>query len=115
MNHVFAFRRIAIAFAAVSATATFCAAEDATVSKPTHGIFQIATDQSGIPLSGFSNSKYSLNWSGYALPSYTTQTTYTSAQATWTVPAVTYQSTLLEQKILGTDPPELSSTWVGIG
>jgi hypothetical protein len=115
MNHVLGVRRVAIVLAAASATVTFCAAEDVTLPHPTHGIVQIATDQSGASLSRFSNSKYSLNWSGYALPSYTTAATYTSAQATWAVPAVTYQSGVLEQKLLGVDPPELSSAWVGIG
>jgi len=115
MNQVFVVRRMAIVLAALSATIKFCAAEDVTSPPPTHGIIQIATDQTGTPLSGFSNAKYSLNWSGYALANYATSSTYTSAGAAWTVPAVTYSPSIIAGKLLGTNPPELSSTWLGIG
>ncbi len=46
---------------------------------------------------------YSSNWSGYAVAKYQTGKKYTSATATWVVPAVS------------SSPAGYSSSWVGIG
>ena len=60
----------------------------------------------GRPILGTHGEVTTGNWSGYQV----TGGTYTSAQLTWTVPAVTYTS------YPGTSPAiEWSSTWVGIG
>jgi hypothetical protein len=49
------------------------------------------------------------NWSGYAIGSYQNGSKYTSASATWAVPAVTFGLTQSATN------EEYSATWVGIG
>src|SRR5215470_11137117 len=44
------------------------------------------------------------NWAGFAVANFETHVTYTAAEATWTVPTVTF-----------TSGAQYSSTWVGIG
>jgi hypothetical protein len=112
MSYFVAIRRVAAVLAVAGGTVAICPAEDVS---PTHGIIQLAADAGKTGAFRVSNTTLSLNWSGYVLPNFTTQTTYTASQASWTVPAVTYQGSVAIQKLLGTNPPELSSTWVGIG
>jgi len=110
MSLIVAFRRSALVIAAASALVNVCAAEDASQSGVTHGIIQVTRDQQGTLSRTVFNNAISLNWSGYVNANFNTQVTYTAAQATWTVPAVTLAT------IGHTAPPlQLSSTWVGVG
>jgi hypothetical protein len=62
-------------------------------------------DAKGMPQSGPQNETLSNNWSGYGISGGS----YTAVQASWTVPAVSYQS------YSGAPKVEASSTWIGIG
>lgn len=67
------------------------------------------------------------NWSGYAVANFSTQVAYTAAQASWTVPEVSYKNPpavchtmqigRTTQQICTSAHPssEYSSSWVGIG
>src|SRR5580704_15802405 len=63
-------------------------------------------DAKGMLLSGPQNETLSNNWSGYGING---GGTYTTVQASWTVPAVSYQS------YSGSPDIEASSTWIGVG
>jgi Peptidase A4 family len=62
-------------------------------------------DAKGMPETGPENETLSNNWSGYGMSGGT----YSAVQATWTVPAVSYQS------YSGAPKVEASSAWIGIG
>src|SRR5258708_6262646 len=64
-----------------------------------------AVGPGGAPLAGPQNQSVSNNWSGYAVSGGA----YTSAQGSWTVPAVSYAG------YAGSPNFESSSAWVGIG
>jgi Peptidase A4 family len=67
------------------------------------------------------------NWSGYAVANFATNAIYTGAQASWTVPAVTYQQPpgvcrhrriehrSIESCFSANTSTEYSASWVGIG
>jgi hypothetical protein len=78
-------------------------------SLKTHGPVQVLRRPDGSIERGLRNQIVTSNWSGYAIAHYQTGQNYTSAAATWTVPAVTFDSTQS-----GTSE-EYSATWVGIG
>jgi hypothetical protein len=65
---------------------------------------EVIRDQHGDALRTSNGAFTSTNWSGYVLPKFETGETYTSAQATWEVPQVTWDGA-----------PSISANWVGIG
>ena len=75
---------------------------------PEHYTIQVLRRTDGRVLQSTLHQMTSTNWSGYVAANFGTKQTYTSAQGTWVVPAVTHFS----------DPrfsAEYSSSWVGIG
>ena len=69
-----------------------------------HTPIKVYRDENGDPLRTIDDALVNQIWSGYALPEFETGNLYTSAQATWTVPAVSYEGV-----------EALSASWVGIG
>jgi hypothetical protein len=69
-----------------------------------HVPIELLRDENGDPIRTSDATYTSENWSGYVLPKFQTKQHYTAAQATWTVPTVTYQGV-----------PALSASWIGIG
>ena len=69
-----------------------------------HAPIKVYRDENGDPLRTIDGALVNQIWSGYALPEFETGNLYTSAQATWTVPAVSYEGV-----------EALSASWVGIG
>ncbi len=69
-----------------------------------HAPIKVYRDENGDPLRTIDDALVNQIWSGYALPEFETGNLYTSAQATWTVPAVSYEGV-----------EALSASWVGIG
>jgi hypothetical protein len=78
-------------------------------SLTTHGPIDVRRLEDGNLERGPRNEFVTSNWSGYAIAHYQTGNYYTSAQATWAVPTVTFGATNS-----GTNE-EYSATWVGIG
>jgi hypothetical protein len=85
------------------------AGEPNTPSLRIHGPIQVHHLDDGRLERGPRNEFNTSNWSGYAIGSYQNGSKYTSASATWAVPAVTFGQTQS-----GTNE-EYSATWVGIG
>ncbi len=69
-----------------------------------HAPIEVVRDENGDPLRTIDGRFRSYNWSGYVLPEYQTKKHYIAAQATWTVPTVTYDGY-----------ESWSSSWIGIG
>lgn len=65
---------------------------------------EVLRDGNGDPLRTHDMKFVSGNWSGYVLPKFQTKKHYTAAQATWTVPTVTFHGV-----------ESASSSWIGIG
>lgn len=65
---------------------------------------EVVRDKSGKAMFTRFGESTSFNWSGYVLPSFMTQQTYSSAHGTWQVPQVVWQGITAS-----------SSNWVGIG
>jgi len=92
-----------------------------------HSRIQPHRDTDGTLKRGPSNELMDSNWSGYASPNFETHTTYTQAQATWTVTKVSYVrppptchtynfGSFKFQSCSSPHPQwEYSSSWVGIG
>ncbi len=74
-----------------------------------HGPIQVKRLDDGSLARGPRNQFISSNWSGYAIAHYQSGQSYTSAQATWVLPAVTWGPTTSNTS------EEYSATWVGIG
>jgi peptidase A4-like protein len=74
-----------------------------------HGPIEVHRLDDGSLARGPHNEFMTSNWSGYAIGQYQSGHAFTSAQATWTVPTVTFGATQS-----GTNE-EYSATWVGIG
>jgi hypothetical protein len=76
---------------------------------------------------GLRNEVETSNWSGYAIANFSTETVYTGAKASWTVPQVSYKTpppvchTIKMRRSIQTictsafAEAEYSSSWVGIG
>jgi len=75
-----------------------------------HAPIQVRRNDDGTVARGPRNEVVTSNWSGFALANFETGQFYTAAQATWKVPAVTFDP--LDKS--GTKA-QYSSTWVGIG
>ena len=69
-----------------------------------HMPVEVLRDASGDPLRTIDSKLVSSNWSGYVLPKFLTKHHYMIAQATWTVPTVTFHNI-----------EAASSSWIGIG
>jgi len=69
-----------------------------------HAPVEVLRDVNGDPIRTSDGRLTSGNWSGYVVASYQTKEHYTAAQATWTVPTVTYDGF-----------EAWSSSWIGIG
>ncbi|MGH7000892.1 MAG: G1 family glutamic endopeptidase, partial [Stellaceae bacterium] len=69
-----------------------------------HAPIEVVRDFNGDAMRTLDNQAQSTNWSGYVLPKFETKQHYTSAQATWVVPAVKSQGI-----------ESFSSSWLGIG
>jgi hypothetical protein len=74
-----------------------------------HGVINPHRHADGTLKRGPRNEFYSGNWSGYAVATYQTGQTYSSASATWQVPSVSYAP------YNGTPTEEWVANWVGIG
>jgi peptidase A4-like protein len=98
------FRTLIIAFLTIGAWKNARRAE-ATIA-PRHYPIQVLRRTDGRVARSLLNQMTSTNWSGYVAASFGTGQTYTSAQGTWVVPAVTYFPGFAT---------EYSSSWVGIG
>jgi Peptidase A4 family len=85
------------------------AEQPSTLSLKTHGPIEVHRRADGSLARGAHNEFVTSNWSGYAIAHYQSGQYYTSAQATWVVPTVTFGPTNS-----GTNE-EYSATWVGIG
>ena len=75
-----------------------------------HAPIQVRRNDDGTVTRGPRNEVQTSNWSGFALANFQTGQLYTAAQATWKVPAVTFDTSDKS----GTKA-QYSSTWVGIG
>jgi Peptidase A4 family len=96
--------------AAVCLTATTANTEPRSVwTVRSHGPIQVHRLEDGTLARGPRNEFITQNWSGYAIGSYQTGQSYTSASATWVVPTV-----IFGQTTSGT-AEQYSATWVGIG
>jgi hypothetical protein len=73
-----------------------------------HAPVQVLRKSDGRIARGIRGQMYSGNWSGYAVANFQTGVTYSSAQASWVVPSVQYDSN-------GGGSIQASGTWVGIG
>jgi peptidase A4-like protein len=100
---------VSTAFGWAAAAGAARAGERGTPSLRTHGPIQVHRLDDGSLARGPRNEFSTSNWSGYAIGSFQTGQKYTSASATWSVPAVAFGATQS-----GTDQ-EYSATWVGIG
>ena len=69
-----------------------------------HAPVEVLRDENSDPLRTFDGRLTSTNWSGYVVAEFQTKQHYTAAQATWTVPTVTYDGF-----------EAWSSSWIGIG
>ena len=76
----------------------------------THAPIQVHRNDDGSLARGRNLEIETGNWSGYAVANFETRKTYTAAQATWTVPAVTF-----DVNAASGSATQYSSTWVGIG
>src|SRR5215468_1904800 len=76
----------------------------------THAGIHVHRNDDGTVKHGPRNEVATQNWSGFAVAHFETGQTYTAAQATWKVPAVTFDT--LDTSGSRT---QYSSTWVGIG
>ncbi len=77
-----------------------------TLSELRHAPVQVLRGSDGRVARGLRNQAETKNWSGYILTKFDSGETYTSAQGTWSVPAVTYFAGYRA---------EYSASWVGIG
>ncbi len=75
-------------------------------SQVKHAPVQVRRMSDGSVERGVQNQVVTSNWSGYAVAKFQTGASYTSAQATWQVPTVTYFNGFSNED---------SATWVGIG
>jgi len=92
-----------------------------------HSRVSVHRNDDGSIRRGLHNEVETSNWSGYAVANYASGTLYTSVQATWTVPKVSYQSPppvchtvtfgrRTQQECTSATPSaEYSASWVGIG
>lgn len=112
MNNLYVGRRAA-ALAVVAAlgfiTGPTALPEPIEPSLMVHGPIDVHRRDDGSLKRGPRNEIDTSNWSGYAIASFETGQKYTSAQATWTVPSVSFGATQ------SSTSEEYSSTWVGIG
>jgi len=76
------------------------------LSELRHAPVQVLHRSDGRVARGLRNEAESKNWSGYVVAKFESGEAYTSAQGTWTVPAVTYFAGYRA---------EYSASWVGIG
>jgi hypothetical protein len=98
------------ALAAVGlATAPVRAEQPSAPLLKAHPPIDVKRRDDGSLVRGTHNEFVTSNWSGYAIGDYQTATKYTSAQATWVVPSVTFGETKPGAA------EEYSATWVGIG
>jgi len=79
----------------------------APASAGEHGPIRPYLDAHGHAMRGLRNTYTTGNWSGYAIGSWQSGQSYSSASMTWQVPAVSY--------VPGTGNVDYLSTWVGIG
>src|SRR5262245_20411013 len=91
MSLVLVTRKAALVLAAAGLFANYSAAQEAAGNLH-HSLIQVVTNEDGTARHSFFNTTVSANWSGYVLPNFSTSNSYTSASASWTVPAVTYQT-----------------------
>jgi hypothetical protein len=75
-----------------------------------HAPVQVHRNDDGSLARGRNNEITTSNWSGYAVANFETGQSYNAAQATWTVPGVTFDSADKSGAVA-----DYSSTWVGIG
>ena len=104
-------RVAALAVTAVVATAAYQSYQGdkpglLAPSQVMHAPIQVRRLSDGSLERGLRNELASSNWSGYEVANFQTGATYTSAQATWVVPAVQYFPGFSNED---------SATWVGIG
>jgi hypothetical protein len=93
----------------------------------THARISVHRHDNGDVKRGARNEIETSNWSGYVIANFATGGTYTAAQATWKVPAVSYAKpppvchtvrfgSRVSEFCRGSSPQwEYSSSWVGIG
>lgn len=103
-----ALRLCAAAVAALAVLGTSGGVAAAASAK--HGPIHLRRNPNGTLTRGLRNQLISGNWSGYALAGYQTNSSYTSASMTWTVPTVTFG-----QSTDSTSSVQYSANWVGIG
>jgi peptidase A4-like protein len=96
--------------ATVGLTAAPAMAEQPSApSLKSHGPIEVHRLEDGSLARGPRNEFITQNWSGYAIGSYQSGQSYSSASATWVVPTVTFSPTTS-----GT-AEQYSATWVGVG
>jgi hypothetical protein len=86
-------------------------AAETRLVRQSNGVVRVFRDSQGRALRPTQTQTESSNWSGYVLPNFETNQTYTSATANWTISPVIFDP---EDSIFGVGY-EYSSTWVGIG
>ena len=106
-------RQLAVLVAAAAIGAAAYQGDTPAPSAPTrirHAPIQVHRNDDGSLARGRHGEIETGNWSGYAVARFETGQSYTAAQATWTVPSVSY-----DNGDKSGSPADYSATWVGIG